>query len=91
MPQPEVCSRRNQAEAHSDTAAQADVSSPFSVHKVVQCFERAVLTLHAYPRVWMAYFEFLQEHPKTIITSAPMTTTSLRRTVNSALQPVAVA
>jgi hypothetical protein len=35
--------------------------------------KRAVLTLHAYPLVWMAYFEYLQEHPDSV------TVTELRR------------
>lgn len=45
---------------------------------------RAVWTLHAYPRVWMVWLEWLRAHPHVISTSR------LRHIVNRALQAVPV-
>jgi pre-mRNA-splicing factor SYF1 len=54
---------------------------------VMACFERALLTLSAYPRVWMAYIEWLllPQHTTTTISF-----TQLRRTINRGLCSVAV-
>jgi pre-mRNA-splicing factor SYF1 len=52
---------------------------------VVVAFERALVTLSAYPRVWVAYIDFLRTHPGCC------SVTHVRRTVNRALQTVAIA
>jgi pre-mRNA-splicing factor SYF1 len=67
-----------------DTDHDTDPQNPFAVSSVMELFERAVLTLHAYPRVWMAYFDYLQNHPGCV------SVTVLRRTINRALQAVAM-
>lgn len=50
---------------------------------VASCFERALATLHPYPRVWEAYLEYLVQQPGTH-------PTHYRRTVQRALESVAV-
>jgi len=68
----------------SSSSSSNSSSNGSSSDAVVQCFERAVLTLSAYPRVWMEYLIYLQAHPGCC------SVTALRRTVNRALQAVAV-
>ncbi|GKY97340.1 hypothetical protein MPSEU_000692400 [Mayamaea pseudoterrestris] len=59
------------------------IAAPHDSSRLLKCLERALWTLHAYPRVWMLY---LEELAKSTATSA----TLLRRTINKSLQAVAV-
>ena len=57
---------------------------------VLGCFERAMVTLHKFPRAWMAYLEFahtLQEGEPSEILLHP---TQLRHLVNRALEAIPV-
>lgn len=59
-----------------------DTKQPVNV--IVACFERAVLTLSSYPRVWMVYVEYLcRNHPVR-------SSTYLRQTFNRALESLNV-
>ena len=56
----------------------------FSEQTVLDCFERCLWTLSAYPRVWIAYFTFVQSHPGCLSLS------TVRRSINRALESLAV-
>jgi pre-mRNA-splicing factor SYF1 len=76
-------------------ATAADADHIRGMH-VVSCMERAVQTLSSFPRVWIVYLSWLLDHPvaasKALIASSPPIHyhTHVRRTLNRALQSVAV-
>jgi len=66
---------------------------------VLECFERAMVTLHKFPRVWMAYLEFAHTLPHQDVQSIDGTVndmntsihpTQLRHLVNRALEALPV-
>jgi len=64
---------------------------------VLSCFERAIVTLHKFPRVWMAYLEFAhnqqpQQQPENEcqIDDIAIHPTQLRHLVNRALEALPV-
>ena len=56
----------------------------FTTSNVLECFERCLWTLSAYPRVWVEYLSFVKDHPGCT------TVTVVRQLMNRALQSLPV-